>query len=69
MHNGSNFVKEFPNDEKCKAYLAKQKWQDGFKRSKCDGQKRLYKKGAQIPFEKKMSIKIYSGKTEVVLIP
>ena len=25
-----NFVKELPNDEACKAYLAKIKWQDGF---------------------------------------
>ena len=30
-----NFVKELPNDDKCKEYLAKYKWQDGFVCSKC----------------------------------
>jgi hypothetical protein len=29
-----NFIKELPNDEACKAYLAKIKWQDGFTCSK-----------------------------------
>jgi len=30
-----NFVKELPDDEACKAYLAKIKWQDGFTCMKC----------------------------------
>ena len=30
-----NFIKELPNDEACKAYLAKIKWKDGFTCSKC----------------------------------
>jgi hypothetical protein len=25
-----NFIKELPNDDACKVYLAKIKWQDGF---------------------------------------
>ena len=40
-----NFVKELPNDDKCKEYLAKYKWQDGFKCSKCQGRKGCMKKG------------------------
>ena len=40
-----NFVKELPNDDKCKAYLAKYKWQDGFKCCKCAGEKGCMKKG------------------------
>ena len=31
-----NFVKELPNDDACKAYLAKIKWQDDFTYVKCD---------------------------------
>jgi hypothetical protein len=31
-NNILNFVKELPNDAKCKEYLAKYKWQDGFKK-------------------------------------
>jgi len=34
-----NFVKELPNDDKCKEYLAKYKWQDSFKCSKCQDTK------------------------------
>ena len=34
-----NFIKELPNDEACKAYLAKIKWHDGFTCSKCGGTK------------------------------
>ena len=30
-----NFIKELPNDEACKAYLAKIKWKDGFTCMKC----------------------------------
>ena len=30
-----NFIKELPNDEACKAYLADVKWRDGFKCTKC----------------------------------
>lgn len=40
-----NFVKELPNDNKCKEYLATYKWQDGFKCSKCQGRKGCMKKG------------------------
>ncbi len=25
-----HFIKELPNDDSCKAYLAKYEWQDGF---------------------------------------
>lgn len=32
-----NFVKELPNDDACKAYLAKYKWYDGFICPKCGG--------------------------------
>ena len=34
-----NFIKELPNDDACKAYLAKIKWQDGFICSKCGNTK------------------------------
>jgi len=34
-----NFIKELPNDDACKAYLAKIKWHDGFTCSKCGGAK------------------------------
>ncbi len=30
-----SFIKELPNDESCKAYLSKVKWQDGFVCNKC----------------------------------
>jgi len=40
-----NFVKELPNDEACKAYLAKMKWQDGFICSKCGHTKGCEKSG------------------------
>jgi len=40
-----NFVKELPNDDACKAYLAKYKWEDGFKCPKCEGKKGCLKKG------------------------
>jgi len=40
-----NFIKELPNDEACKAYLAKTKWQDGFTCSKC-GHTKGYKKSS-----------------------
>jgi len=39
-----NFVKELPNDHKYKEYLAKYKWQDGFKYSKCEIKKGCLKK-------------------------
>jgi transposase-like protein len=45
MHNGLNFVKELPNDDKCKEYLAKYKWQDGFVCQKCGGTHGCMKKG------------------------
>ncbi len=34
-----NFIKELPDDASCKAYLAKIKWQDGFKCMKCGSKK------------------------------
>ncbi|MEI6866536.1 transposase, partial [Flavicella sp.] len=34
-----SFIKELPNDESCKAYLAKIKWSEGFICSKCCGTK------------------------------
>lgn len=40
-----NFIEELPNDDTCKEYLAKYKWQDGFKCSKCEGVKGCMKKG------------------------
>lgn len=40
-----NFIKELPNDEACRAYLAKYKWADGFVCSKCGGTKGCMKKG------------------------
>ena len=40
-----NFVKELPNDDKCKEYLAKYKWQDGFVCSKCGSTHGCMKKG------------------------
>ncbi|MEN9907182.1 MAG: hypothetical protein RLZZ540_323 [Bacteroidota bacterium] len=40
-----NLVKEFPNDDACKAYLSKIKWLDGFKCSKCDSEKGCEKAG------------------------
>ena len=43
--NTLNFVKELPNDEKCKLYLSKYKWQDGFVCKKCGGTKGCMKKG------------------------
>jgi transposase-like protein len=40
-----NFIKELPNDDACKAYLAKIKWQDGFICSKCNHTKGCEKAG------------------------
>ena len=40
-----NFVKELPNDEKCKEYLSRYKWQDGFVCQKCKGTRGCMKKG------------------------
>ena len=40
-----NFIKELPNDEACKAYLAKIKWKDGFTCSKCGCTKGCEKSG------------------------
>ena len=40
-----NFIKELPNDDACKAYLAKIKWQDGFTCSKCGHTKGCEKSG------------------------
>ena len=31
-----DFIDRFPNDEKCKYYLANIKWRDGFLCSKCN---------------------------------
>lgn len=42
--NMLNFIKELPNDDKCREYLAKYKWQDGFTCSKCKGKKGCMKK-------------------------
>jgi hypothetical protein len=39
------FIKELRNDESCKAYLAKIKWQDGFTFSKCGHTKGCEKAG------------------------
>ena len=40
-----NFIKELPNDDACKAYLAKVKWSDGFTCSKCGHDKGCEKSG------------------------
>ena len=40
-----SFIKELPDDEACKAYLAKIKWQDGFKCIKCGHTKGCEKSG------------------------
>lgn len=40
-----NFIKELPNDEACKAYLAKVKWHDGFTCNKCQHTKGCFKSG------------------------
>ncbi len=40
-----SFIKELPNDEACKAYLAKIKWSEGFICSKCCGTKGCEKSG------------------------
>ncbi len=40
-----NFVKELPDDDACKAYLAKIKWQDGFNCMKCGHTKGCEKAG------------------------
>ena len=40
-----NFVKELPNDDACKAYLAKIKWQDSFTCSKYGPTKGCEKSG------------------------
>jgi len=40
-----NFIKELPDDNACKAYLAKYKWQDGFVCPKCGATKGCMKKG------------------------
>lgn len=40
-----SFVKELPNDDACKAYLAKIKWQDGFQCMKCGHVKGCEKSG------------------------
>lgn len=39
-----NFIKELPNDDACKAYLAKYKWSNGFKCIKCGYEKGCLKK-------------------------
>lgn len=43
-NNILNFIKELPDDATCKAYLAKYKWQDGFKCTKCQSKKGCMKK-------------------------
>jgi len=40
-----NFIKELPDDDACKAYLAKIKWQDGFVCMKCGHTKGCKKSG------------------------
>lgn len=40
-----NFLKELPNDDACKAYLAQIKWHDGFTCSKCGHTKGCAKSG------------------------
>lgn len=40
-----NLVKEFPDDNACKAYLSKTKWLDGFKCAKCGSEKGCEKAG------------------------
>ncbi len=44
-HNIFGFIKEFPNDGACKAYLARIKWQDGFRCVKCGHTKGCKKPG------------------------
>lgn len=39
-----NFLQELPDDDACKAYLAKYKWHDGFKCPKCGGTQGCMKK-------------------------
>ncbi len=39
-----NFIKELPDDNACRAYLAKYKWSDGFKCPKCGHEKGCLKK-------------------------
>jgi len=39
-----NFIKELPNDDACRSYLAKYKWQDGFTCPKCKEKKGCMKK-------------------------
>lgn len=43
--NLMNFIKELPDDDTCKSYLAKYKWQDGFKCTKCQEERGCMKKG------------------------
>jgi hypothetical protein len=38
-----NFIKELPDDDACKVYLANIKWQDGFNCMKCGHQKAGYR--------------------------
>ena len=40
-----NFIKELPDDDACKAYLAKMKWHDGFTCPKCGHHKGCEKAG------------------------
>ena len=40
-----NFVKELPDDDSCRAYLAKYKWADGFVCPKCGSTKGCMQKG------------------------
>jgi hypothetical protein len=42
-----NFIKELPNDDACKVYLSKIKWQDGFTCSKCGHTKGCEKSGCR----------------------
>lgn len=39
-----NFIKELPDDNACRAYLAKYKWSEGFKCAKCGHEKGCLKK-------------------------
>lgn len=36
------FIKQFPDDETCRAFIANQKWKDGYKCSRCEHTKYVY---------------------------
>jgi ISXO2-like transposase domain/Transposase zinc-ribbon domain len=36
------FIKVFPDDQKCREFISNQKWKDGYKCSRCDNSKYVY---------------------------